>query len=116
MQARQIVSAIRIKQMTAPHGLGGWWFGFARSYGYLWWLGRSSIDSRASIGSAALAGAGSGLYVVPDLSLFIAVTAGLYGSSQGGSPSPQENRRHGAEFVRIARRTRPLTALRLSTR
>ena len=45
-QGRQIVSAGGIKQMTTRHSPAGMWFGFARGYGYLWWLGRSSIDTR----------------------------------------------------------------------
>lgn len=91
-QGRQIVSAGWIKQMTAQQSPRGWWFGFARSsYGYLWWQGRSSIDSRDIDWVGALGRGGQRLYVVPNLSLVVAVTAGLYESSHGGPPSPQEN-------------------------
>jgi CubicO group peptidase (beta-lactamase class C family) len=91
MAGRQIVSAGWIEQMTAQHSPRGWWFGFARSYGYLWWLGRSSIDSRGIDWVGGLGRGGQRLSVVPDLRLVVAVTAGLYGSSHGGAPSPQEN-------------------------
>jgi CubicO group peptidase (beta-lactamase class C family) len=72
-------------------GEAGWWFGFARSYGYLWWQGRSSIKSRDIDWVGALGRGGQRLYVVPNLSLIVAVTAGLYESSNGGPPSVQEN-------------------------
>jgi CubicO group peptidase (beta-lactamase class C family) len=88
---RQIVSAGWIKQMTAQQSPRGWWFGFARSYGYLWWQGRSSIDGRDIDWVGALGRGGQRLYVVPNLRLVVAVTAGLYESSHGGPPSPQEN-------------------------
>ena len=39
-QGRQIVSIGWIKEMTTRHNPDGMWFGFARGYGYLWWLGR----------------------------------------------------------------------------
>jgi CubicO group peptidase (beta-lactamase class C family) len=45
-KGRRIVSADWIKQMTARQSPRGWWFGFARSYGYLWWQGRSTIGTR----------------------------------------------------------------------
>ena len=48
-QGRQIVSAGWINEMTTRHNPNGMWFGFARGYGYLWWLGRSSIDHRRNI-------------------------------------------------------------------
>jgi CubicO group peptidase (beta-lactamase class C family) len=41
---RQIVSAGWIKQMIAPQSPRGWWFGFARSYGDLWWQGIGDHD------------------------------------------------------------------------
>ena len=53
---RQIVSAGWIKQMTSPQSPRGWWFGFARSYGYLWWLGRSSIKGFDTGGVDGLVG------------------------------------------------------------
>jgi len=90
-QGRQIVSAGWINQMTTRHSPAGMWFGFARSYGYLWWLGRSFIDQRDIDWVASLGWGGQRLYVVPQLSLVIAVTAGAYGSSRGGAPSSEEN-------------------------
>jgi CubicO group peptidase (beta-lactamase class C family) len=45
---RQIVSAGWIKQMIAPQSPRGWWFSFARSYGYLWWQGQSEVIIYAS--------------------------------------------------------------------
>jgi CubicO group peptidase (beta-lactamase class C family) len=77
--------------MTTRHSPGGMWFGFARGYGYLWWLGQSSIASRDIDWVGSLGWGGQRLYAVPTLSLVVAVTAGAYGSSQGGVPSPEEN-------------------------
>ena len=54
------------------------------------WVGRRSIAAGTSIGLAASAG-GQRLYAVPEFSLVVAVTAGAYGSSQGGAPSALEN-------------------------
>jgi CubicO group peptidase (beta-lactamase class C family) len=86
---RQIVSAGWIKQMTAQQSPRGWWFGFARSYGYLWWQGQSSIGADDVAWVAALGLGGQRLYVVPNLNLVVAVTAGLYGASNGGSPAAE---------------------------
>jgi CubicO group peptidase (beta-lactamase class C family) len=58
-QGQQIVSAGWIKEMTSRHNPDGMWFGFARGYGYLWWLGRSRLIAGTSIGLAVSAGAGS---------------------------------------------------------
>ena len=63
--------------MTTRHNPNGMWFGFARGYGYLWWLAASAGGQR--------------LYAVPEFTLVVAVTAGAYGSSQGGAPSALEN-------------------------
>jgi CubicO group peptidase (beta-lactamase class C family) len=87
----QIVSAGWIKQMTTRHSPAGMWFGFARGYGYLWWLGRSSIDTRDVDWVGSLGWGGQRLCAVPKLSVVVAVTAGAYGSSQGGAPSSEEN-------------------------
>jgi len=67
------------------------WFGFARSYGYVRWFGRSSIDSRDIDWVGGLGWGGQRRYVVPKPNVVGAVTAGLYGASQGGAPSPQES-------------------------
>lgn len=85
---RQIVSAGWIKQMIAPQSPRGWWFGFARSYGFLWWQGQSQIGDRGIEWVGALGRGGQRLYVVPTLSLVVAVTAGLY-KANGGSPAPE---------------------------
>ena len=90
-QGRQIVSVGWIKEMTTRHSPDGMWFGFARGYGYLWWLGRSSIGRRDIDWVGSLGWGGQRLYAVPELGLVVAVTAGAYGSSQGGAPSAQEN-------------------------
>jgi CubicO group peptidase (beta-lactamase class C family) len=88
---RQIVSAGWIKQMTAQHSPRGLWFGFAGSYGYRWWQGRSSIDSRDIDWVGGLGQGGQRLFVVPNLNLVVAVTTGLYGESHGGAPSLKES-------------------------
>jgi CubicO group peptidase (beta-lactamase class C family) len=90
-QGRQIVSIGWIKEMTARHNPDGMWFGLAPGYGYLWWLGRSTIDRRNIDWVGSLGWGGQRLYAVPEFSLVVAVTAGAYGSSQGGAPSALEN-------------------------
>jgi CubicO group peptidase (beta-lactamase class C family) len=85
---RQIVSAGWIKQMIAPQSPRGSWFGFARSYGYLWWQGQSLIGDHDIEWVGALGRGGQRLYVVPTLNLVVAVTAGLY-TANGGSPAPE---------------------------
>ena len=83
---RRIVSSGWIKQMIAQQSPRGWWFGFARSHGYLWWQGRSSIDTHEVDWVGAFGLGGQRLYVVPNLNLVVAVTAGLYSASNGGAP------------------------------
>jgi len=90
-QERHIVSADWISQMTARQSPSGFSFGSWRSYGYLWWQGRSSIDNREIDWVGAVGRGGQRLYVVPTLRLVVAVTAGLYLESKGGAPSPREN-------------------------
>jgi CubicO group peptidase (beta-lactamase class C family) len=91
-QGRRIVSADWIKQMTARQSPSRFSFGSWRSYGYLWWQGRSSIDNQEEIDWVGAVGrGGQRLYVVPTLRLVVAVTAGLYLESKGGAPSPREN-------------------------
>ena len=85
---RRIVSAGWIKQMIAPQSPRGWWFGFARSYGYLWWQGQSLVGDHDIEWVGALGRGGQRLYVVPTLNLVVAVTAGLY-IANGGSPAPE---------------------------
>jgi CubicO group peptidase (beta-lactamase class C family) len=90
-QGRQIVAADWINQMTARQSPPGFSFGSWRSYGYLWWQGRSSIENQEIDWVGAVGRGGQRLYVVPSLSLVVAVTAGLYLESRGGAPSPLEN-------------------------
>jgi len=90
-QGRRIVSADWINQMTARQSPQGFSFGSWRSYGYLWWQGRSSIENREIDWVGAVGRGGQRLYVVPTLRLVVAVTAGLYLESKGGAPSPLEN-------------------------
>jgi CubicO group peptidase (beta-lactamase class C family) len=85
---RQIVSAGWIKQMIAPQSPRGLSLSFARSYGYLWWQGRSVIGGHEIEWVGALGRGGQRLYVVPALNLVVAVTAGLY-IANGGSPAPE---------------------------
>ena len=85
---RPIVSADWIKQMIAPQSPRGLSLSFARSYGYLWWQGRSVIGGHEIEWVGALGRGGQRLYVVPALNLVVAVTAGLY-IANGGSPAPE---------------------------
>ena len=85
---RQIVSAGWTKQMIAPQSPRGWWFSFARSYGYLWWQGQSLIGDHDIEWVGALGRGGQRLYVVPALNLVVAVTAGL-SIANGGSPAAE---------------------------
>ena len=107
---RQIVSAGWIKQMTARQSPAGWWFGFARAYGYLWWQGRSSIDGHDIDWVGALGRGGQRLYVVPEFELGrrrhrrpLWKLAGRPALLAG-----EPRRRHRAEFIRIARGARAL--------
>jgi CubicO group peptidase (beta-lactamase class C family) len=76
---RRIVSAAWLEQMTAPHSPPGWSLASlgADAYGYLWWLGRSSIYDRDIDWIAGIGYAGQRLYVVPSLDLVVVVTAGV---------------------------------------
>ena len=87
---RQIISAGWIKQMIAPQSPRGWWFSFARSYGYLWWQGQSLIGDHDIEWVGALGRGGQRLYMVPTLNLVVAVTAALY-VANGGSPAAESH-------------------------
>jgi CubicO group peptidase (beta-lactamase class C family) len=50
----------------------------AASYGYLWWLGRSSVAGREINWVAGVGWGGQKLYVVPSLDLVVAITASDY--------------------------------------
>jgi CubicO group peptidase (beta-lactamase class C family) len=77
---RRIVSATWLIQMTAPHSPPGWSLSSlgADAYGYLWWLGRSSIYDRDIDWVAGIGYGGQRLYVVPSLDLVVVVTAGVH--------------------------------------
>jgi CubicO group peptidase (beta-lactamase class C family) len=66
-----------IAESTKPRikALGGYF------YGYQWWSGRSFLKDRELQWTAGLGYGGQHLYVLPDLALVVAVTAGLYASS-----------------------------------
>jgi CubicO group peptidase (beta-lactamase class C family) len=49
-----------------------------QSYGYLWWLGRSSLNRREVHWVGALGRGGQSIRIVPELDLVVAVTAGYY--------------------------------------
>ena len=74
--------------MIAPQSPRELSLSFARSYGYLWWQGRSVIGDHDIEWVGALGRGGQRLYVVPTLNLVVAVTAGLY-IANGGSPAPE---------------------------
>ena len=54
-------------------GYEGMW-----SYGYQWWLGRTSVDHRDIDFTAGVGLGGQRLYIVPTQHLVVVVTAGLY--------------------------------------
>lgn len=47
-------------------------------YGFHWWLGRSLISGREIVWAAGIGLGGQRLFVVPALSLTVAITAGHY--------------------------------------
>ena len=71
---RQIVSKTWIETSTAPKITGT----DGLSYGYLWWLGRSTLDGREVHWTGALGRGGQSIRIVPELDLVVAVTAGYY--------------------------------------
>lgn len=75
---RRLVRAAWIKEMTAPQVTFGAHLGGASAYGYLWWLGRSSVRSREFDWVAGIGYGGQRLFVVPSADLVVAVTAGVY--------------------------------------
>lgn len=72
-RGRQLVPAAWIREMTTPHIVKPTY-----AYGYLWWLGRSSIGGRDIDWVAGNGWGGQCLYVVPSLDLVVVVTAGVY--------------------------------------
>jgi CubicO group peptidase (beta-lactamase class C family) len=74
---QRIVSAAWIKQMTARQSPRGWMVaGCGCSYGYLWWRDHLVIDNHDVDWVGGLGLGGQRLYVVPNLDLVVAVTAG----------------------------------------
>ena len=71
---RQIVSKAWIETSTALKLKAT----NARSYGYLWWLGRSLLDRREVHWIGALGRGGQAMRIVPELDLVVVVTAGYY--------------------------------------
>ena len=71
---RQIVSKAWIETSTALKLKAT----NARSYGYLWWLGRSLLDRREVHWIGALGRGGQAMRIVPELDLVVMVTAGYY--------------------------------------
>jgi CubicO group peptidase (beta-lactamase class C family) len=81
-RGHQFVSTHWIKEMTSRQ-LPQWWLFrlpdlHAYSYGYLWWLGRSSVGSREINWVAGVGLGGQRLYVVPSEDMIVVVTAGAY--------------------------------------
>jgi CubicO group peptidase (beta-lactamase class C family) len=77
-RGRRIVSAGWIRQMTAPHSSLPNWISGADAYGYLWWLGHASVDSRNIPWIAGIGWGSQFLYVVPSEDLVVVATAGAY--------------------------------------
>jgi CubicO group peptidase (beta-lactamase class C family) len=71
---RQIVSKAWVETSTAPKLMAT----DNQLYGYLWWLGRSSVDGRGVHWVGALGRGGQSIRIVPELDLVVAVTAGYY--------------------------------------
>jgi CubicO group peptidase (beta-lactamase class C family) len=71
---RQVVSKAWIETSTAPKIK----ITDGRSYGYLWWLGRSMVNGRGVHRADALGRGGQQIRIVPELDLVVVVTAGYY--------------------------------------
>jgi CubicO group peptidase (beta-lactamase class C family) len=75
----QIVSAKWTEEMTSrQQPLLDFAELHANSYGYLWWLGRSTVGGRDINWVAGVGFGGQRLYVVPSEDLVVVVTAGAY--------------------------------------
>ncbi len=74
-QGRPVVSPGYIAESLEPQVNGvGLYF-----YGYQWWLGRSLVAKRELRWAAAFGHGGQRIFIVPEQSLVVVVTAGLYG-------------------------------------
>ncbi|GLR84840.1 serine hydrolase domain-containing protein [Bradyrhizobium iriomotense] len=71
---RQIVSKAWIETSTTPKIKAT----DSRSYGYLWWLGRSRLNGREVTWIGALGRGGQAMRIVPELDLVVMVNAGYY--------------------------------------
>lgn len=72
-QGQRIVPSAWIDEMIAPRIVRQ-----AGAYGYLWWLGKQTIDDREVEVIDGSGWGGQNLYVVPSLDLVVVVTAGVY--------------------------------------
>jgi CubicO group peptidase (beta-lactamase class C family) len=71
---RSVVSAGWIEGSLEPrHEAGG-----GLSYGYQWWLGASDIGGKSYDWIAAWGLGGQRIFIVPELNLVVAITAGMY--------------------------------------
>lgn len=77
---RQVVPADWVAESVKPRINGASIY----FYGYQWWLGRSFVNGRELLWSAGFGWGGQRLFVVPDLDLVVAITAGHYGGPLQG--------------------------------
>jgi len=73
-----VVSASWIEESSQPR-YPTWW---SRKYGYQWWVGSSEIGEKSYPWIAALGLGGQRIFIVPELSLVVAITAGMYDSDR----------------------------------
>lgn len=90
-EGKQIVPADWIAESTRPQIDTG----DGLQYGYQWWLGKVDALGGAHDWSGGMGNGGQRLYIVPDLDLVVAITAGDYGEIEIG-------RQGRAVFDRIA--------------
>ena len=79
-EGKQIVPADWIAESTRPHIDAG----YGLQYGYQWWLGKVDALGGAHDWSAGIGNGGQRLYIVPDLDLVVAITAGDYNQPEIG--------------------------------
>ena len=73
-----VVSASWIEESAQPR-YPTWW---SRKYGYQWWVGSSEIGEKSYPWIASLGLGGQRIFIVPELSLVVAITAGMYDSDR----------------------------------
>jgi CubicO group peptidase (beta-lactamase class C family) len=81
---RQIVPPDWIMQSVLPRFQAVGYFGGTLFYGYQWWLGRSLANGKEVKWVAAFGWGGQRIFVVPDLSLVVMMTAAQYGEFNEG--------------------------------